>query len=569
MKSLLALLFLVWMPGLAWAQGGNILLEEGQIFRPTTGRHAMVSSAEPISTRIGVEVLRRGGNAVDAAVTMAFVEAVTLPRAGNLGGGGFLLLRTAQGRIRALDFRETAPRRAARDMYRKPSGEADPELSTRGHLSAGVPGTVAGLARVLEEHGTLSLRDAIEPARRLAEEGFPVPPTLAADLAGLAGRLRRHPASAEIFLPGGHLPDPGDLLVQKDLAWSLSRLQDEGVQAFYRGEIARRLVRDMSRNGGLIDLQDLAGYQAVWREPLVGTYRGYEVWSMPPPSSGGVHLVQILNMLEGDDLAALGQNSAATLHLLAESMRAAYADRSEWLGDPDFVQVPLAHLLDKGYARDLRRKIPPGQARRSQDVRPGSFPGWESEDTTHLSVVDAEGGAVSLTYTLNFSYGSGVVAAGTGILLNNQMDDFAAAPGHPNAFGLVQGRRNAIAPRKRPLSSMTPTLVTRDGEFVMALGSPGGPRIISTVLQVLLNVLDFGLNAQEAVSRPRIHHQWLPDELRFEQGLSPDTLGLLERMGHLLAPGTATGQCALVRRRPDGILEGGIDLRRPGSAEGY
>jgi len=569
MKRLLALLFLFWMPGLAWAQGGNILLEEGQIFRPTTGRHAMVSSAEPISTRIGVEVLRRGGNAVDAAVTMAFVEAVTLPRAGNLGGGGFLLLRTPQGRIRALDFRETAPRRAARDMYRKPSGEADSGLSTRGHLSAGVPGTVAGLARVLAEHGTLSLRDAIEPARRLAEEGFPVPPTLAADLAGLARRLRRHPPSAEIFLPGGRPPEPGDVLVQKDLAWSLSRLQDEGVQAFYRGKIARRLVLDMTRNGGLIDLQDLAGYQAVWREPLVGTYRGYEVWSMPPPSSGGVHLVQILNMLEGDDLAALGQNSAATLHLLAEAMRAAYADRSEWLGDPDFVRLPLAHLLDKGYARDLRRQISPGQARRSQDVRPGRFPGWESEDTTHLSVVDAEGGAVSLTYTLNFSYGSGVVAAGTGILLNNQMDDFAAAPGQPNAFGLVQGPRNAIAPRKRPLSSMTPTLVTREGEFVMALGSPGGPRIISTVLQVLLNVLDFGLNAQEAVSRPRIHHQWLPDELRFEQGLSPDTLRLLERMGHHLAPGTATGQCALVRRRPDGILEGGIDLRRPGSAEGY
>ncbi len=569
MKRLLLLFFLLWMPGLAWAQDGNILLEEGQIFRPTTGRQAMVSSAEPISTRIGVEVLRRGGNAVDAAVTMAFVEAVTLPRAGNLGGGGFLLLRTPQGRIRALDFRETAPRRASRNMYRKPSGEADLELSTRGHLAAGVPGTVAGLAQVLDEHGTLSLREAIEPARRLAEEGFPVPPTLAADLAGLAQRLRRHPASSEIFLPGGRPPDPGDLLVQKDLAWSLSRLQEEGAEAFYRGEIARRLARDMTRNGGLIDMQDLAGYRAVWREPLVGTYRGHEVWSMPPPSSGGVHLIQILNMLEGDDLSALGQNSAATLHLLAEAMRAAYADRSEWLGDPDFVRVPQAHLLDKDYARALRRGIPQGQARRSQDVRPGRFPCFESEETTHLSVVDPEGGAVSLTYTLNFSYGSGVVAAGTGILLNNEMDDFAAAPGRPNAFGLVQGERNAIAPRKRPLSSMTPTLVTREGEFVMALGSPGGPRIISTVLQVLLNVLDFGLNAQEAVSRPRIHHQWLPDELRFEQGLSPDTLGLLERMGHRLAPGTATGQCALVRRRSDGILEGAIDLRRPGSAEGY
>jgi len=319
----------------------------------------------------------------------------------------------------------------------------------------------------------------------------------------------------------------------------------------------------------LVDLQDLADYRAVWREPLVGTYRGYQVWSMPPPSSGGVHLIQILNMLEGDDLASMGQNSAATLHLLAEAMRAAYADRSEWLGDPDFVQVPLARLLDKAYARDLRREIPQGQARRSLDVRPGRFAGFEPEETTHLSVVDPEGGAVSLTYTLNFSYGSGVVAAGTGILLNNEMDDFAAAPGRPNAFGLVQGERNAIAPRKRPLSSMTPTLVTREGEFVMALGSPGGPRIISTVLQVLLNVLDFGLNAQEAVSRPRIHHQWLPDDLRFEQGLSPDTLALLERMGHRLVPGTATGQCALVRRRPDGVLEGGIDLRRPGSAEGY
>ncbi len=569
MKRFALVFFLLWMPSLAWAQGGNVLLEEGQIFRPTLGSRAMASSAEPISTRIGVEVLRRGGNAVDAAVTMAFVEAVTLPRAGNLGGGGFLLLRTPQGRIRALDFRETAPRHAHRDMYLRPCGQADPRASTHGHLAAAVPGTVAGLAEVLREHGTLSLREAIEPARLLAEEGFPVPATLAADLAGLSERLRAFPASAEIFLPGGKPPEPGDLLIQEDLAWSLARIQQEGPDAFYRGEIASRLARDMKRNGGLIDLEDLAAYRTIWREPVVGTYRGYEVWSMPPPSSGGIHLIQILNILEGEDLQALGQNSAATLHLLSEAMRSAYADRSEWLGDPDFVRVPVARLLDRSYAEGLRRQIPRDRARPSLEVRPGLFPGFESEDTTHLSVVDPEGGAVSLTYTLNFSYGSGVVAAGTGILLNNEMDDFAAAPGRPNAFGLVQGERNAIAPGKRPLSSMTPTLLTRDGEFAMALGSPGGPRIISTVLQVLLNVVDFGLNAQEAVSRPRIHHQWLPDELRFEQGLSPDTLALLSRLGHRLVPGTATGQCALVRRRPDGLLEGGIDLRRPGSAEGY
>ncbi len=566
--SLLLLLVFLGV-GLAHAQGGNVLLEEGQIFRPVTGRVAMVSSAEPISSRIGVEVLRRGGNAVDAAVTMAFVEAVTLPRAGNLGGGGFLLLRNPDGAIEALDFREKAPLRAHRDMYLRSSGEADPGLSTSGYLSVGVPGTVAGMAEVLARRGTISLREALEPARRLADEGFPVSLDLATDLQGLADDFRLFPASAAVFLPGGRPPQAGELLVQKDLAWTLAQIQSGGARAFYEGPIARRLARDMADHGGLVSLEDLACYRALWREPVRGTYRGYEIWSMPPPSSGGVHLIQILNILEGYDLASLGQNSAATLHLMTEAMRLAYADRAHWLGDPDFVSVPVRQLVDKGYADRLRREIRTDRARPSLQVRPGTFPGFESEDTTHLSVVDGSGAAVSLTYTLNFSYGSRVVATGTGILLNDEMDDFAAAPGSPNAFGLVQGERNAIASSKRPLSSMTPTIVTRDGQFVMALGSPGGPRIISTVLQVLVNVIDFRLNAQEAVSRPRIHHQWLPDELRCESGLSSDTLALLQKRGHHLVMGTATGQAALVRRRPDGILEGGIDLRRAGSAEGY
>lgn len=571
MKRLALLLLLITLLplGTARAQGGNVLLEESQLFRPVTGRTAMVSSAEPISSRVGVEVLRRGGNAVDAAVAMAFVEAVTLPRAGNLGGGGFLLLRTPAGEIQALDFRERAPRLAHRDMFLGPDGKVVPALSTLGYRSVGVPGTVAGLVAVLERHGTLSLREAIEPARRLAAEGFAVPPLLAADLAELAPELRLFPASARVFLPGGKPPEPGDLLVQEDLAWTLAQVQAGGRDAFYRGEIARRIAGDMERNGGLVRLEDLADYQVAWREPVCGTYRGYTVWSMPPPSSGGVHLVEMLNILEGYDLASLGQNSAATLHRMAEAMRSAYADRSEWLGDPDFVRVPLQQLMAKDYAARLREAIPEDRARSSRDVRPGRFPGFESEDTTHLSVVDGRGGAVSLTYTLNFSYGSRVVAAGTGILLNDEMDDFAADPGRPNAFGLVQGERNAIAPGKRPLSSMTPTIVTRDGKFVMALGSPGGPRIITAVLQVLVNVLDFGLNAQEAVSRPRIHHQWMPDELRCEAGLSPDTLAILRALGHKITPGTATGQCAVVRLRPDGVLEGGIDLRRPGAAEGY
>ncbi len=567
--TVFSLLFLVLLTGASRAQGGNVLLEEGQIFRPVTGRVAMVSSAEPISSRIGVEVLRRGGNAVDAAVTMAFVEAVTLPRAGNLGGGGFLLVRTADGTIRALDFREKAPCRAHRDMYLDPSGRVDAAASTRGYLSVGVPGTVAGLAEVLEKHGTISLREAIEPARRLAEEGFPVSQELAEDLQALAEEFRQYPASAAVFLPGGRPPQTGQVLVQKDLAWTLARIQSEGPGEFYRGQVARRLARDMAAHGGLVNLQDLAAYRALWRDPVRGSYRGYDIWSMPPPSSGGVHLIQILNILEAHDLAFLGQNSAATLHLMAEAMRLAYADRAHWMGDPDFVKVPGPQLLDKGYADRLGRQINTEKARPSHEVRPGTFPGFESEDTTHLSVVDGSGAAVSLTYTLNLSYGSRVVAAGTGVLLNDEMDDFAAAPGTPNAFGLIQGERNAIAPGKRPLSSMTPTLVTRDGQFVMALGSPGGPRIISTVLQVLVNVIDFHLNAQEAVSRPRIHHQWMPDELRCEAGLSPDTLALLRQRGHRLVPGTATGQAALVRRRPDGLLEGGIDLRRAGSAEGY
>lgn len=547
----------------------NVLLEEGQIFRPAVGRSGMVSSADEYSTAVGLDILKRGGNAVDAAVAMAFVEAVTLPRAGNLGGGGFLLVRTPKGEIQALDFRERAPAAATRDMYLDPSGRPDPRRSTVGHLSVGVPGTVAGLAEVLERHGTLSLREVIEPARRLAAQGFPVSALVAQDLADIEEDLRRYPASAKVFLPGGKPLRAGELLLQADLAWSLAQIQEGGADAFYRGEIARRIARDMAANGGLITEADLAAYRPVWRTPVCGTYRGYQVWSMPPPSSGGVHLIQMLNILEGYDLRASGQNSALTLHRLTEAMRSAFADRAVWLGDPDFVKVPVDFLTSKDYANRLRASIPADRARASADVRPGSPPGFESEDTTHMSVVDREGGSVSLTYTLNFSYGSRVVAAGTGILLNDEMDDFAAAPGQPNAFGLVQGERNAIQPGKRPLSSMTPTLVTRDGELVMALGSPGGPRIISTVLQVLVNVLDFGLNAQEAVSRPRIHHQWLPDVLRHESGLSPDTLAILQRMGHRLEGGTATGQCAVVRILPDGSREGGIDMRRPGAAEGY
>lgn len=526
--------------------------------------HCAVVSAERKSSEAGMEILKNGGNAVDAAVVTAFMEAVTLPRAGNLGGGGFMLIRNPQGQVFALDFRERAPERSTPTMYLDENGAHLVEKSTVGGLAVGVPGTVAGLDEALKRFGTISLKQAIEPARQVAEEGFVVPRWLTDEVERVREMLTRFPSSKAIFFPGGKALPMGSVWKQPDLAGVLKTIQDKGVDGFYRGPVARKLVDSIQQYGGIMSLEDLASYKALWRTPVTGTYREYQIFSMPPPSSGGIHVIQALNVLEGYDIAAAGPNSALNLHRLTETLRQCYADRSEWLGDPEYFHVPTAWLISKTYARTIREKIPETRSRRSSDVKPGQPLGYESPQTTHLVTMDENGWAVSLTYTLNYSYGSGLVAEGTGILLNNEMEDFAAAPNQPNAFGLLGGKANEVQAGKRPLSSMAPTIVQRNGQLVASLGSPGGSRIITVVIQVLMNLIDFDENAQTAVAEPRMHHQWYPDQLEVEQGFSPDTLDLLRAWGHNVKRVDSLGHAMVIRRRPDGKFEVGADPRRTG-----
>lgn len=540
-------------------------------FHPVRGVSGMVSAQEARATRIGLDILQRGGNAVDAAVAVGFALAVTLPRAGNLGGGGFMLVHVAErDETVAIDYRELAPKAATRDMFLGTDGAVDKERERFSHKAVGVPGTVAGLTLALQRYGTMPLEDVLAPAITLAADGFLVSADMAIRLAARQDRLKRWPATARIFsrADGGMLR-AGERLVQQDLARSLQLIADQGPDAFYRGDIARRIVAEMKSGDGLITMADLAGYHAVIRTPAVGTYRGYEIRSMPPPSSGGVHIVQILNILEGYDLAALGPNSAAAIHLFAEAAKRAYADRAQHLGDPDFWPVPVDTLTSKNYAAALRDGIAADRATPSADVAPMKPAPKEGPNTTHFSIADRWGNVVSNTYTLNFSYGTGVVADGTGILLNNEMADFAAKPGVPNAFGLMGGDANAVAGGKRPLSSMSPTIVLRDGMPFLATGSPGGSRIITTVLQLLINVIDHRMNIADATNAPRVHHQWLPDELRIEEGIGTDTQRLLTAMGHTLKLARSTGATQSIMR-VDGALYGASDPRRPdGLTLGY
>ena len=538
---------------------------------PVFARSAMVASQEAQASRVGLDILKRGGNATDAAVAVGFALAVTLPQAGNLGGGGFMLVHdAARKQSEAIDFRETAPAAAGRDFYLNEKGEVDEFRLRRSHQAAGVPGTVAGLALAHQRHGHLPWRQLVEPAIRLAEQGFPVSPELAQSLQEARERMAPWPASMKVFFKSdGSAYSPGETLAQPELAASLELIAEQGAKAFYEGEIAQRLATDMRANQGSITLDDLKSYRAVVRPPLRGNYRGYEIVSMPPPSSGGVHLIQILNILETWPLAELGPESAATIHRMAEAMKLAYADRGEYLGDPDFVKVPVAGLTAKGYARELAARIDLNRARPAAEIKPGQPQRFESGQTTHYSVVDRDGNAVAVTYTLNLAYGSGIVAAGTGILLNNEMDDFAAKPGVPNAFGLVGDDVNAVGPGKRPLSSMTPTLVFKDGQLALVTGSPGGSRIITTVLQILLNVIDHRMNIAEATIAPRVHHQWLPDELRVEEGLSPDTVQLLERLGHKVVVKDAMGDTQSIVRAPEGLYGFSDTRRADGLAVGY
>ncbi len=556
---------LVAAPASIGAQDAAILSGR-DIFHPVFAKNGMVASQEARATRIGVQILERGGNAVDAAAAVGFALAVTLPRAGNLGGGGFMLIHLAgSGETVALDYRETAPAGASRDMYLGPDGEVDRERARFSHLSVGIPGTVAGLALAGERYGKLSLAEVIQPAIRLAEDGITVTPDLAASLESRRERLTRWPATAAVFFkPNGSAYQPGERLVQHDLAWSLRQIAASGPAAFYRGVIAEKIAAEMAAHGGLMTRADLAAYRAVPRAAVRGVYRGYEIAAMPPPSSGGVHLIQILNILEGFPIGELGHHGSEGLHLMAEAMKLAYADRSEHLGDPGFWKVPVAGLISKGYAETLRKQIDRRRARPATDIGPGRPQLFESNETTHFSVMDREGNVVSNTYTINFSYGTGIVASGTGILLNNEMDDFSAKPGEPNAYGLIGGAANAIEPAKRPLSSMTPAIVFKDGEPFLATGSPGGSRIITTVLQIIMNMIDHGMNIQAATNAPRVHHQWLPDELRVEQGLAPDTVRALERLGHKVAVKNTMGSTQSIRRGEQGFY-GASDPRRPGA----
>jgi gamma-glutamyltranspeptidase/glutathione hydrolase len=536
---------------------------------PVRGANGAVASRSLIASEVGVDIMRAGGNAVDAAVATGFALAVTWPSAGNLGGGGFMVIRLADGTVITNDHREKAPLAATEDMYQDADGNVVDGLSTHSHLAVGVPGSVAGMLDVLERYGTLDRRTVIEPAIRLARNGFPLTFDHAEDFRDALGRMRPYPASMAKFTKAGGVPyEPGDLFRQPELAKTLERIAEHGRAGFYEGETADLLVAEMERGNGIITHEDLAAYESVWREPIRGTYRGHEIVSMPPPSSGGLLLVQMLNMLEPFDVGGMGYGSAAATHLMIEAERRAYADRATHLGDSDFYPVPFDMLVDPEYAAHRMADFDPQQAPPSSEVGAGSWPA-ESPDTTHLSTMDAAGNMVAYTTTLNLSYGTKIVVPGAGFLLNNEMDDFSAKPGVPNAYGLIGREANAIEPGKRMLSSMTPTLVLKDGEPWLATGSPGGSTIITTTFQVIVNSIDHGMGVHDAVGRPRFHHQWKPERVIHEPlGLSPDTLAILEGMGHEMVPtpwGGGIGDANTVKRVGDEI-RGMSDPRNAGGA---
>ena len=498
---------------------------------PVQAEHGMVVTAEKMASQVGADVLKQGGNAFDAAVAVGYALAVVWPEAGNIGGGGFMTLRTKDGAINFIDFREHAPEAASATMYQDAKGNVIKGASTDGYLAVGVPGTVAGLEMVREKYGTMTRAQLLEPAIRLARDGFALSQGDAASFKAELPKLRKDPAAAAIYLaPGGDARKIGDKLVQTDLANSLSAIAQSGPDAFYKGAIPDAIVTASKAHGGILTKADFEHYKVREFKPVTCTYRGYEVISSPPPSSGGVVVCEVLNVLEGYPLAKFGPGSAQSVHVMAEAMRAAYSDRNS-LGDPDFIHNPIDHLTDKKYAGEIRAHIKPDKAGVSE--KPKTAPAGEYKETTHYSIIDDAGNAVSVTYTLNDNFGTGVVAPGTGILLNNEMDDFTAKPGVPNLYGLIQGEANAIAPHKTPLSSMSPTILVKDGKPFMVIGSPAGSRIPTITLEAIVNVVDYGMTIQEAIDAPRIHHQWLPDEVLMEpHGLSPDTVKILGKMGY-------------------------------------
>jgi gamma-glutamyltranspeptidase / glutathione hydrolase len=568
------ILSLIAASALAWAPAAQSASPT-----PVGAEHGMVVSAHRLASKAGVDVLKGGGNAVDAAVAVAYALAVTFPEAGNLGGGGFMTIRFHDGRTAFIDFRETAPGAATPNMYLDTNGNPVPARSRRGYLAVGIPGTVAGLELARTKFGTRARAQLMASAIHLARDGFILDQGDAEFLATGADEFRKDPPTAAIFLNRGRPWKAGERLVQADLARSLTAVADRGPAAFYNGPIAARIVAASKAAGGIMSLRDFATYRARELKPLECDYRGYHIISAPPPSSGGVVICETLNILEGYPIAKLGFHSAAGSHFIVEAMRRAYHDRNVNLGDPSFVKVDTAHFISKSYAESLRQGIDPNRATPSSSLPAPGIP-TEGKSTTHFSIVDAQGNAVSLTYTLNDWFGAHVTAAGTGILLNDEMDDFSAKPGAPNMFGLVEGPNNAVAPGKRPLSSMTPTIVTKNGQLTMVVGTPGGSRIPSAVLETIGNMIDFGMTVTEAVDAPRIHHQWLPDEIGFEQfGLSADTIARLEAMGHKVVPIDYGNQVAAIlvgapaigaKPHGDERLYGAIDPRlNVGDVEGY
>lgn len=533
----------------------------------------MVVSVSPEASDVGLEILKQGGNAVDAAVAVGFALAVTYPAAGNIGGGGFMVIHDPDRSLETtIDYREMAPAAASRDMYLDGDGEIVPGLSTVGYLASGVPGSVAGMHLAWQEYGRLKWAQLVEPAIALAREGFRVSYYLSESLKNAEALLSRFPETRRIFLRDGNPYQEDEILRQPELAWSLEKIAREGPSSFYEGAIALRIVADMEAHDGNITLQDLANYRAKERPPTRGWYRGHEVVSMGPPSSGGVILVEMLNMMERFPLANLGFHSSESIHLTVEVMRRAFADRARFLGDPDFSQIPTKMLTSKSYASRWTDDISHGWASSSESVFPGEPSAQESLQTTHYSVVDASGAAVATTTTINGGYGSGVTIKGAGFLMNNEMDDFSSRPGTPNSYGLIQGEPNSIGPGKRPLSAMTPTLVKKNGKLLLVLGSPGGPTIINTVFQILLNVIDFGMNIQEAVNAPRFHHQWLPDRIVAEsEGVVRDVEVNLRRKGHKLTFRSTIGDAHSIMIDPEtGVRLGAPDPRRGDSkASGY
>ena len=566
MRKLLLALSLVALAAAANAQlTDNEIIRYQDLQHPVLGDSGMVAAQNRLSAEAGAKVLAAGGNAVDAAIATGFSLAVTLPRAGNLGGGGFMLIHDAEsGEDFAVDYREIAPQSATRDMYLDENGDVDKNLARFSHLAAGVPGTVAGFYFAHQKFGRLPWKRLLQPAIQQAREGIVVSHDMAELLKVWQKSLCRDEAACGYFFKKDGVPyEAGDLFVQSDLAGTLQLIADQGPDAFYEGRIAEQIIAEMQRGGGLIDVPSLAAYEPIVRTVMRGTYRGYEIVTMPPPSSGGIHILQMLNILEFFPVAGLGAGSADNVHLLAEVARLAYADRSKHVGDPNFYKVPVDWLTSKAYGRELAATIDLKTARKSEDVAPGVAPRPESNDTTHFSVIDADANVVSNTYTLNFPFGSGIAVAGAGFLLNNEMDDFAAGRLVPNAYGLLGGDANSVAAGKRPLSSMTPAIVLANGEPWFATGSMGGSRIITSVLQIIVNVIDHGMNLAEATEAPRMHHQWYPDVLQLESGFSPDTIRLLRQRGHTIQDARYSMGSSQTVGFSGGVFRGASDSRRP------